>query len=151
MASRHRLRQVTPQTMCTTEVVHEVYLRMSESKFRIEQPQQFFAYAARAIRHVLIDHTRRRQQIKRGGDSPRSTLEDPAVDSAQIDPQVALQLNEALLALERSDPRAAQVVELHYFIGLSLQDIAEVLQISRRTVDRDWRYARAFLAARSGV
>jgi RNA polymerase sigma factor (TIGR02999 family) len=151
MASRQRLRGGAPKTLCTTELVHEAYLRMGESNFRYEQTAQFFAYAARAMRHILTDAARRRMQPKRGGDQARLMLSDPAVDSVLVDPQLALQLDEALVALEREDARAAQVVELHYFAGLDLQQVADTLQIARRTADRDWRYARAFLAARAGT
>lgn len=151
MASRQRLRGGAPRTLCTTELVHEAYLRMGESNFRYEQTAQFFAYAARAMRHILTDAARRRIQPKRGGDQARLLLSDPAVDSVLVDPQLALQLDEALVALEREDARAAQVVELHYFAGLDLQQVADTLQIARRTADRDWRYARAFLAARAGA
>ena len=151
MASRQRLRGGAPRTMCTTELVHEAYLRMGESNFRYEQTAQFFAYAARAMRHILTDAARRRIQPKRGGDQARLMLSDPAVDSVLVDPQLALQLDEALVALEREDARAAQVVELHYFAGLELQQVADTLGVARRTADRDWRYARAFLAARSGA
>jgi RNA polymerase sigma factor (TIGR02999 family) len=151
MASRQRLRGGAPRTLCTTELVHEAYLRMGESNFRYEQTAQFFAYAARAMRHILTDAARRRMQPKRGGDQARLTLSDPAVDSVLVDPQLALQLDEALVALEREDARAAQVVELHYFAGLDLQQVADTLGIARRTADRDWRYARAFLAARAGT
>ena len=151
MASRQRLRGGAPKTLCTTELVHEAYLRMGESNFRYEQTAQFFAYAARAMRHILTDAARRRMQPKRGGDQARLMLSDPAVDSVLVDPHLALQLDEALVALEREDSRAAQVVELHYFAGLDLQQVADTLQIARRTADRDWRYARAFLAARAGT
>jgi RNA polymerase sigma factor (TIGR02999 family) len=151
MASRQRLRGGAPRTLCTTELVHEAYLRMGESNFRYEQTAQFFAYAARAMRHILTDAARRRMQPKRGGDQARLMLSDPAVDSVLVDPQLALQLDEALVALEREDARAAQVVELHYFAGLDLQQVADTLEIARRTADRDWRYARAFLAARAGA
>ncbi|HZX90954.1 MAG TPA: ECF-type sigma factor [Rudaea sp.] len=151
MASRQRLRGGAPRTLCTTELVHEAYLRMGESNFRYEQTAQFFAYAARAMRHILTDAARRRMQPKRGGDQARLMLSDPAVDSVLVDPHLALQLDEALVALEREDARAAQVVELHYFAGLDLQQVADTLQIARRTADRDWRYARAFLAARAGT
>jgi RNA polymerase sigma factor (TIGR02999 family) len=151
MASRQRLRGGAPRTLCTTELVHEAYLRMGESNFRYEQTAQFFAYAARAMRHILTDAARRRMQPKRGGDQARLMLSDPAVDSVLVDPQLALQLDDALVALEREDARAAQVVELHYFAGLDLQQVADTLQIARRTADRDWRYARAFLAARAGT
>ena len=146
MASRQRLRGGAPRTLCTTELVHEAYLRMGDSNFRYQQSAQFFAYAARAMRHILADAARRRLQPKRGGDQARITLSDPVVDSVQVDPQLALQLDEALAALDNEDARAAQVVELHYFAGLDLQQVADTLGIARRTVDRDWRYARAFLA-----
>jgi len=151
MASRQRLRGGAPRTLCTTELVHEAYLRMGESNFRYEQTAQFFAYAARAMRHILTDAARRHMEPKRGGDQARLLLSDPAVDSVLVDPQLALQLDEALVALEREDARAAQVVELHYFAGLDLQQVADTLEIARRTADRDWRYARAFLAARAGT
>jgi RNA polymerase sigma factor (TIGR02999 family) len=103
------------------------------------------------MRHILADAARRRLQPKRGGDQARITLSDPVVDSVQVDPQLALQLDEALAALDNEDARAAQVVELHYFAGLDLQQVADTLGIARRTVDRDWRYARAFLAARANA
>lgn len=151
MASRQRLRGGAPRTLCTTELVHEAYLRMGDSNFRYQQSAQFFAYAARAMRHILADAARRRLQPKRGGDQARITLSDPVVDSVQVDPQLALQLDEALVALDNEDARAAQVVELHYFAGLDLQQVADTLGIARRTVDRDWRYARAFLAARANA
>ena len=149
MASRQRARGGAPRTFCTTELVHEAYLRMSESDNRYPRPAHFFAYAARVMRHVLTDAARRRAQIKRGGDQARVTLNDPLVDSVQFDPQLALQLDTALTALERDDPRAAQVVELHYFAGLELQEVADMLRVTRRTIDRDWRYARAFMAERA--
>jgi RNA polymerase sigma factor (TIGR02999 family) len=151
MASRQRLRGGAPRTLCTTELVHEAYLRMGDSNVRYQQSAQFFAYAARAMRHILADAARRRLQPKRGGDQARITLSDPVVDSVQVDPQLALQLDEALAALDNEDARAAQVVELHYFAGLDLQQVADTLGIARRTVDRDWRYARAFLAARANA
>lgn len=150
MASRQRLRVGSPKTLCTTELVHEVYLRMGKLDSQFAQEAQFFAYAARAMRHILADAARRRLQLKRGGDQTRLDLTDPMVESVNVDPQLALQLDEALTALQREDPRAAQIVELHYFAGLDLQQVSDTLSISRRTVDRDWRYARAFLAALSG-
>ena len=149
MASRQRLRDGSPATLCTTELVHEAYLRMGEANYRYKHDAQFFAYAARAMRHVLTDAARRRIQPKRGGDMARLTLTHPAVEAVHIDPHVALQLDEALQALEKEDARAAQVVELHYFAGLDLEQVAKLLGVARRTVDRDWRYARAFLAARA--
>ena len=149
MASRQRLRNGSPATLCTTELVHEAYLRMSEANYRYKHDMQFFAYAARAMRHVITDAARRRLQPKRGGDLSRLTLDHPAIEAVRVDPHMALQLDEALNALEKEDARAAQVVELHYFAGLDMEHVAKVLGVVRRTVDRDWRYARAFLAARA--
>ena len=152
MAARQLAVMPKGGTLETTALVHELYLRMNSNReLQFGHRAQFFAYAARAMRHILTDAARRRMQPKRGGDQARLMLSDPAVDSVLVDPQLALQLDEALVALEREDARAAQVVELHYFAGLDLQQVADTLEIARRTADRDWRYARAFLAARAGT
>lgn len=144
MASRQRLRGGAPRTLCTTELVHEAYLRMGESNFRFEQTAQFFAYAARAMRHLLADRARDRLRQRAGGNWVRMTLtgSDPiAITSAEQ----ALALDAAMERLAQTDARAAQVVELRYFAGLSLEQVAETLELNRRTIDRDWRFARAFL------
>lgn len=148
LAGRQRARGANP-TLCTTELVHEAYLRLGESGFRFQDPARFFAYAARAMRSILADAARRRRQTKRGGDLARLALDDPAVDSVHVDPAMALQLDDALTALEKEDERAAKLVELHYFAGVELKQAADILGISARTADRDWRYARAFLASRA--
>lgn len=150
LASQQRMRVGDPATICTTELVHEAYLRIGEPGGRFEQELQFFAYAARAMRHILTDAARRRIQPMRGGDLTRVPIDDPSAHAVHIDSQTAIELDEALTALEKEDPRAAQVVELHYFSGIELQQVADVLGVARRTVDRDWQYARAFLASRSG-
>lgn len=147
LASRQRSRR-GHATMSTTELVHEAYLRMGDGD-RFDGPAQFFAYAARALRHILTDEARRRIQPKRGGDQVKVDLSDLVVDIGYDDPYLALTLDAALNDLAREDPRAAQVVELHFFAGLEMKQVAEILQIAPRTVDRDWRYARAFLAARA--
>ena len=147
LASRQRLRSGAPKTLCTTELVHETYLRIGQANYQHHKPAQFFAYAARAMRHILTDAARRRLQPKRGGDQTRLELGDPAVESVHLDATLALQLDQALTSLAREDARAAQVVELHFFAGLDLSQVAEALGVARRTVDRDWRYARAALAA----
>jgi RNA polymerase sigma factor (TIGR02999 family) len=151
LANRQRARSGAPRTLCTTELVHETYLRIGKSNYRHQKPAQFFAYAARAMRHILTDAARRRFQPKRGGDQARLELSDPAVDAVRVDSGLALQLDRALAELEREDARAAQVVELHFFAGLDLKQVADILGVARRTVDRDWRYARAALAAYAEV
>lgn len=151
MAGKHRARAGSPTSLSTTEVVHELYLRMcSERDLAFGHELEFFAYAARAMRHLLIDLARRRLSLKEGGDLLRVGITDPAVGVVSYEPTLALELDTALAALEADSPRAAQVVELHYFAGLSLDRVAEVTGTSPRTVDRDWRYARAFLATRMG-
>jgi RNA polymerase sigma factor (TIGR02999 family) len=133
-------------TLDTTALVHELYLRVSaQRELEFAHPAQFFAYAARAMRHLLSDHARDRLRQRAGGDWQRVTLtggdQRLAVDSAEQ----ALALNAALQELEHSDARAARVVELRYFAGLDLEQIASMLAVTRRTIDRDWRFARAFL------
>lgn len=145
MARRQRVR--AGGSLSTTEIVHELYLRMGiGGEKHFARPMQFFAYAARAMRHLLVDSARRRMQIRLGGDQRRLSMTDPAVASAAFDPRLALELDDALTRLEADDQRAAQVVELHYFGGLAIAQIAELFDVALRTVDRDLRYARSFLA-----
>lgn len=152
MAGRERARRGSPATLSTTELVHELYLRMGgEGGKRFAEPAQFFAYAARAMRHLMIDAARCRMQLKAGGDQLRVSMTDPAVGAVEIDPAQLVQLDAALQALQDDDARAARVVELFYFAGLTLDRVAELLGVARRTVERDWRYARAFLAVHAGA
>jgi RNA polymerase sigma factor (TIGR02999 family) len=147
MAHRE-LGRVGGGTVNTTELVHDLYVRLSHGdELAFADPAQFFSYAARAMRHILVDRARQRLRLKSGGDQVRLSLTDPAVDAVGLGPQQALQLDAALDALARDDERAAKVVELHYFGGLTLDRVAELLGVVRRTIDRDWRYARAFLLA----
>lgn len=144
-AMAHReIDRAPPGTVGTTELVHELYLRLGD-ELRFGAPEQFFAYAARAIRHILVDRARHRVSQKAGGDLRAVTLTDRAVDALAAEPELALALDRALDELTLAHPRAARVVELHYFAGLDLARVAELLGVVRRTVDRDWRLARAFL------
>ena len=130
----------------TTALVHELYLRVtSRHELSFQHPAQFFAYAARAMRHLLCDRARDRLRQRAGGDWQKVTLTGGDQRLAIEDAEQALALDTALQQLERDDPRAARVVELRYFAGLSLEQIAEMLEVTRRTIDRDWRFARAFL------
>jgi RNA polymerase sigma factor (TIGR02999 family) len=148
MASRHLVRAGQASTLNTTELVHEAFLRMERGRpGDFEHSAQFFAYAARAMRSILVDLGRQRQQLKKGGEQMRLSLTDPAAHAVEVDASLALALDAGLTALEADDPRAAKVVELHFFAGLDLDKVGALLGIARRTVDRDWRYARAFLAA----
>ena len=135
-------------TLDTTELVHELYLRMGQREaLRFEHPAQFFSYAARAMRHVLLDRAIRKSRMKLGGDVAHTDILDPAAQQVATDPALALQLDSALGVLEKQDARAARTFELHYFAGLELDKVAQILGVSKRTVDRDWRFARAYLSS----
>jgi RNA polymerase sigma factor (TIGR02999 family) len=149
MASRHRVRAGGPISLCTTELVHELFLRLSGDQApTFSQELEFFAYSARAMRHVIVDLARRRLTLKSGVDLVRIDFSDPSVAAVSFEPAWAFELDSALNELLADSPRATQVMELHYFAGLSLAQISKLTGISPRTVDRDWRYARSFLAVR---
>ena len=145
MASRE-LRQREHATLDTTALVHELYLRMGkQGDLEFEHPAQFFAYAARAMRHLLADRARDRLRLRAGGDLARITLTGSDMHLAIESAEQALALDAALERLGQTDARAAQVMELHYFAGLTVREIAQHLQLATSTIDRDWRFARAFL------
>ena len=128
--------------MQTTVLAHEVWLRIRCS---LEQPQsQELQYAATAIRAVLVDEARREGAAKRGGAWRRITLDD-AQAGGKGETVDLLELDDALVALERSHPRAVRIVELRFFGGLSVQETAELLGMGERTVESEFRLARAIL------
>ncbi|HEY0179209.1 MAG TPA: ECF-type sigma factor [Dokdonella sp.] len=138
-------------TLDTTAVVHELYLRVGAGRdLHFVHTDQFFTYAARAMRHLLADRARDRLRRRAGGDWVRTTLSGGdgrlALDSAEQ----ALELDAALARLEATDVRAARVVELLCFAGLEQDQAADVLGVARRTIARDWRFARAFLKSELG-
>jgi len=146
--AQRELRRSGNPTLNTTALVHELYLKIGNGRdLSFAEAAQFFTYAARAMRHILLDRAYHRVRIKKGGGAVHVDINDPGIDPPSASPMLALQLDAALNALEAADQRAARVVELHYFAGLDLDRVAELLGVSRRTIDRDWRYARAFLFA----
>jgi RNA polymerase sigma factor (TIGR02999 family) len=145
MAGR-QLAQRAKDTLETTALVHELYLRMSTGhELAFEHPAQFFTYAARAMRHLLADRARDRLRQRAGGEWMRVTLTGGSQQFAIESAEQALALDAALGRLQDADARAAHVLQLHYFAGLTIEQIAATLDIARSTVDRDWRFARAFL------
>jgi RNA polymerase sigma factor (TIGR02999 family) len=145
-----RLRQESPgQTLQTTALVHEAYLRLvsGEHTNEWESRRHFFAAAAEAMRRILIEIARRKATRKHGGKLGRLDLDDELLID---DPRSAqlLALDEALVELEGHDPRAAELVKLRYLAGMSHQDAASAMQISRRTADRLWALAKAWLYQR---
>jgi RNA polymerase sigma factor (TIGR02999 family) len=145
MASRQRAR-VSDATLNTTALVHELYLKLSRSgELAFESKAQFFDYAAQAMRHILVDRARERMSVKRGGAERFEDEAEAALRAAEGTAESTLVLDDALGRLERADPRAARLVALHYFAGLSLPEIGALTGLSIRTLNRDWRFARAFL------
>jgi RNA polymerase sigma factor (TIGR02999 family) len=145
MAARQRSRGGSA-TLETTALVHELYLRMSTGRELVfEHQAQFFSYAARAMRHLLADRARDRLRQRAGGEWVRITLTGGSEHFAIESAEQALALDAALQLLQDTDARAAEVLELHYFAGLTIEQIAATLDVARSTVDRDWRFARAFL------
>jgi RNA polymerase sigma factor (TIGR02999 family) len=147
--ARRELRRGSGNTLHTTELVHEAYVKMSRNqKLAFESEAKFFRYAAMAMRHILMDRAMRRARVKFGGDSMHVDLDVADHLGASNSFALALHLDVALRELEMVDARAAQVVELHYFAGLSLVRVGEIIGLNRRTIDRDWAFARAFLESR---
>ena len=146
IAARELRRGPRGQTLQATALVHEVYLRLSSREgFRLSSRPHFFALAARLIRQILVDHARRQNRLKRGGQAARVTLTETAGLVEPRDPDL-LAVDEALEKLEKLDPRKASIVELRFFAGLTLEETAEQLGISPETVGREWRRARAWLS-----
>ena len=152
IAHRYVQREREGQTLQTTALVNEAYLRLAGSaNIAWQNREHFYAVTAQVMRRILIDHARRRQYVKHGGETQRVAFE-VAVSEAGVmsQPRAAelLALDEALDELARLDPRKSRVVELRYFGGLSLEETAKVLDVSLMTVRRDWRAAKAWLFRR---
>lgn len=145
MARRYRKDERSARTLQTTALVNEAYLRLMDAKDVLwEHRAQFFAIAAQVMRRILVDSARARLAGKRGGGLVKVNVEDTAVLSPDSDGPI-LALHEALQAFAQIAPRQAAMVELRYFGGLSVAEIAAVLETSERTVMRDWEFAKAWL------
>jgi RNA polymerase sigma-70 factor (ECF subfamily) len=149
IAHRYVQRERDGQTLQTTALVNEAYLRLAGStNISWQNRAHFFAVTAQVMRRILIDHARRRQYVKHGGEVQRVPFETAISEAAAMpQPRAAelLALNEALDELAKIDPRKGQVVELRYFGGLNIEETAKVLDVSPMTVRRDWRAAKAWL------
>ena len=140
-----RLRSERPgHTMQPTELVNEVYLRLDRGQLRFDNRGHFFAAAARAMRRVLVEHARKRYAAKRGAGAAGVTFDELKIGAPDQGLDV-LALDDAVSALREHDQRLAQVVELRYFVGLSIPETAAAMGSSPATVKRDWTYARAWL------
>jgi RNA polymerase sigma-70 factor, ECF subfamily len=145
MARRQRAREGRQLTLHTTELVHEAYLRIADdSRVTARGRAYFMGAAAQAMRRVLIDAARRRSSDKRGGDPVRVTLGE-GVASVNAYASDLIDLDRALSALEGDSPRLARTVECRFFSGMTVEETAEALGVSARTVKGDWALARAWL------
>ncbi|HEY7566852.1 MAG TPA: ECF-type sigma factor [Gemmatimonadaceae bacterium] len=132
-------------TLQTTALVHEAYLKLvDQSRARLHDRAHFLAVASIAMRHVLVDRAKARAALKRGGDQRRITLDEEAI-AVDDQPEALLQLHAALNQLAQLQPRLARVVECRFFGGLNEEEIAEALDVTVRTVQRDWAKARMLL------
>ena len=146
--ARRQLAGQQGRTLDATSLVHESYLKLLGSRggARFEDRAHFFAYAASAMRSVVVDYARNRLARKRGGDLKRVDIPENSSSGIRMDEDM-LGLDVALNKLHDLDPRLAQVVEMRYFAGLSETEIAGLLKRSERSVRRDWQKARMFLLA----
>jgi RNA polymerase sigma factor (TIGR02999 family) len=143
LAHRQR-RRSNSETLNTTALVHEAYEKLARSKSGFADRRHFLRVAARAMREVLVDHARAHQRAKRGGGVRPLSLDEMGLVPPQRADQV-IALDEALTRLTALDARQAEVVELRYFVGLTIPEAADVLGLSSATVKRDWLAARAWL------
>ena len=147
LAARQMHRERPGHTLQTTALVHETYLRLCRSEpVDWQDRSHFFAVAAQQLRRVLVDYARRGQSEKRGGGQIKISLADADCPVVDRDERL-LAIDEALARLEALDRRAAKVIELRYFGGLSEKEAAEALGISVATLKRDWDFARTWLAS----
>ena len=143
--ARVQLRSMRPgETLRPTALVNEAFLRLVGHCVVPADQGHFFALAARAMRHVLVDYARERGAQKRGGDRRRTTLDESAI-SVDVIADEMLGIDRALTALEQVDERLARLVEWRFFGGMTEDQIAETMGVTGRTVRRDWQKARAFL------
>jgi RNA polymerase sigma factor (TIGR02999 family) len=145
IARRFMRRQRPNNTLQTTDLVNEAYLRLIDSsRVNWQSRTHFFAVSAQLMRRILVDAARRRNSQKRGGGQVRVTL-DESLEIAEAQGTDVVALDEALRRLAELNPRHSQIVELRYFGGLTEEQVAELMEISPRTVRRDWSLAKAWL------
>ena len=144
LACRHLFDERSAHTLSPTGLVHEAYVKMMGGNIDVRDRAHFFSIAANIMRQVLLDHARRRLRQKRGGGGFQVSLDKVSVSVEQAS-QAVIDLDEALDRLQQIDDRAARVVELHYFGGLDYDETAEAIGASRSVVNRDLRFAKAWL------
>jgi RNA polymerase sigma factor (TIGR02999 family) len=148
LSSQRLAREAPGQSLQTTDLVHEAYLRLvnHDNHAHWDNRGHFFAAAAEAMRRILVEHARRRNRLKHGGGHSRVDLEGAGV-LAEEPSEDLVALDEALDKLAAEDPAKAEVVKLRFFAGLTMPDIARLMKISLATAERHWTYARTWLYA----
>lgn len=150
LAHRYMAGEQPGQTLQTTALVHEVYLRLVDvNNINWQDRAHFYAICARLMRRILIDFARSRNYQKRGGHSPHIELEEAVTVSAVVGSEL-LAVDEALKELAKLDQRKSEVVELRFFGGLTVEEVAAALKVSPETVMRDWKLAKAWLLRELG-
>lgn len=149
MAYSQMKEQSPGHTFSKTDLVHEAYLKLvSQEEMDWKDRTHFYAVAARAMRHILIDHARKKNAEKRGGNKKEITYIDEIISTEQMADEELIRIDEALAELEKFDERLARIVEYRYFGDMKIKDIAKVLNLSARTIKRDWATARGWLYQR---
>lgn len=144
LAGRYMRRESQGHTLQTSALVNEAYLRLVDQKsVKWQNRAHFFGVAAQLMRRILVDHARSRLRAKRGGRAQMVSLAEQAVMSNEVAEVIAL--DEALKNLAEMDQRKSQIVEMKFFGGLTTEEVAEVLKVTSRTVEREWRKAKAWL------
>lgn len=145
LAAKYLRREARGHTLDPTALVHEAYLRLFEkAHINLQGKTHFYALCAEAMRRVLVDYGRARRRAKRGGGCRRVAF-DQTVSELAVEEVDLLDFNDALERLAVLDPRQARVVELRLFAGLTVEEIASVLDVSKRTIEGDWTHAKAWL------
>ena len=145
LAARHLAHERSDHTLQTTALVHEAYVKLAGQKdAKWQNRAQFFGVASQAMRRILVDYARTKQRIRRGGKQQKVSLDDVSLVSSERTEEV-LAVHESLSRLEALDARQARIVELRYFGGLTVEEIAEVVGISAKTVMRELNVAKAWL------
>lgn len=133
-------------TLETTGLVHESYLRfLTAGRLRVTDRAHFLAYAARVMRSIIVDLVRKNRAERHGGGALQVTLNTNVVEQTSVSEDQIIRVNDALEELAQAEPRLVQVVEMRYFGGLNEREIAEILELTERTVQRDWQKARLLL------
>ncbi|MEM1086840.1 MAG: ECF-type sigma factor [Pseudomonadota bacterium] len=146
IAGIRRRSQAAGQTLRTTDLLHEVYIKLSR-RDHFKDEKHFFCSAALAMRHVLTDYARSKLSVKRGSGQANVSLEDTAgfIDEVGSDPTEIIMVNSLLKNLQEHNPRFVRVVDCLYFSGYTVKETANALQVSSKTVQRDWAKARVFM------